>query len=119
MADQLVIRTERDRITERSQLKVTVDCRDLATQAAATPTTLEYKLFNLSTGENIKDWTSLTAAANQTFSIVSADNAIRSELNPTERMQLIVVADRALDTAVYGDKLYEIMNLEGYRQGLD
>ena len=65
--DQVEISIAKTVVNERNQLPVTANIRTRSTALAAIPTTVEYKLYNLSKGEQVKGWRSLSAAAQVSF----------------------------------------------------
>lgn len=113
MADQVEIYLPNTRINERSQAIATVRFRTRSSAAASTPTTVHYKLSNLQTREIITDWTSVSAAAEVTVTIKAGENKIRDNTHTMERMELLVAADKGLDTESIGRKTYQIMNVYG------
>ena len=112
--DQVEISIEKTVINERTQLPVVARVRTRSTALAAIPTTIEYKVFNLSTGEVIKDWTSVTAAAEISFTISAVINTIRNKSHASERLDIMVSADRGLSTEAVGRVQYKIRNLAGH-----
>lgn len=111
MADRVSVRTEKTRFIEGSQVIVSVNVR--AGSAASVPTTLEWKLYSESRDLVLQDWTTLTAAAEASFSISAALNSCR-DAHERERMELLVAADRGLATAVIGKAKYQVENIAGY-----
>jgi hypothetical protein len=111
MSDTVAIQIPRPRIKEGSAFTATAYFR--AVGAASTPTNVSYRLDNLTTGERIADWTSVSAAANVSIAITGTQNAIRSQCNRIERMQLTVAADHDLSTEVRDAAVYEVENLQG------
>lgn len=112
--DQVEISLQKTVINERTQLPVIANVRTEATALGAIPTTLEYKLYNLSACKVIKDWTSLTAAAQASFVISAINNAIEINSHEAERIDLMVSADRGLSTEAVGRVQYKIQNLAGH-----
>lgn len=112
--DQVEISLAKTVFNERTQIPVTARVRTRATALAAIPTTLEYKLYNLQTRELVKDWTSLTAAAEASFTISATDNQIRDKSHVDERIDLMVSADRGLSTEAVGRVQYKLRNLSGH-----
>ena len=116
MADQVEIQLPKTVFNERSNFVATAYFRTRSTAAAATPTTVHYKLSNLSTKETVQDWTSVSAASNVSISITGAMNKILDESHVMERMELLVAADRGLSTESIGQSNYKIKNVYG-REG--
>lgn len=113
MADQVAIQLPKTVFNERSAFTATAYFRTRSTGAASTPTTVHYKVSNLSTGEVAQDWTSVTAAGNVSISITGSMNKIRSGDQNSERMELLVAADKGLDTEVVGSAYYRVLNVFG------
>lgn len=116
MADQVEIRLPKTVYNERTAFTATAVFKTRATQADSIPTTAEYKLYNMSSGETIKDWTSLTPAASISISVSAIDNKIKADYKPTERMALLVSADRGLSTEVLQETHYRLMNVGGFTE---
>lgn len=112
MADTVAVQIPRPRVKEGSAFTATAYFR--AAGAASTPTNVHYRLDNLTTGERIADWTSVSAAANVSISVTAAQNAIRSQCNRVERMQLTVAADHDLSTEIREPSVYEVENIQGF-----
>lgn len=112
MADTVAIQLPRPRVKEGSSFTATAYFR--ASGAASIPTNVHYRIDNLTTGEVIADWTSVSAAANVSISITATHNAIRSQCNRYERLQLSVDADHGLSTQVRESVVYEVENVRGF-----
>ena len=112
MADTVAIQIPKPRVQEGSSFTATAYFR--AAGAASTPTNVYYRLDNLTTGEAIADWTSVTAAGNVSISITATHNAIRSQCNRYERMQLTVAADHGLSTQVRETATWDLENIRGF-----
>ena len=82
--------------------------------ASAPSTNVKYRLDNLQTGTQVKDWTDVTPAVSVTISITSAHNKILNNSNRIEKMQLTVAADRGETNATYGTVTWDIENVYGY-----
>lgn len=96
-ADQIVFRFPRDRISDRSSLTVVARFRDRATDAEVTPTTVTYRLDNVTSGAEVADWTAATPGT--TASIVTTpDNNEHKVSLEWQQMRLTVAADRGLST---------------------
>lgn len=112
MTDTVAIQIPRPRVKEGSAFTATAYFRDAG--AASTPTNVQYRIDNLTTGENIADWTTVAAAANVSISVTATHNAIRSQCNRAERLQLTVDADHGLATQVRESVVYEVENVHGF-----
>lgn len=113
IADQIEIVLPKTTYLEETTFPVTAYFRTRATKAASVPTTIRYRIDCLKTRTVIKDWTSVSAAANVTITISSSDNEIQDDSNSFERKQIIVQADAGLSTQVSGRKIFKIENLTG------
>ena len=96
-------------VQEGSYLSATAYFRQ--SDAATTPTTVEYKIFNLDTDEIVKDWTTVTPASS-----VSISNLAVTEIEDKrqERHELLVRADKNLATQAIGRRVYRVNNLRGF-----
>lgn len=117
MADQTEISIPKTRINERSGFTATARFRTRATAAASIPTTVHYMLYNLTTREIIKDWTSVTPAAEVSITIDAQLNKIQDETNSYERIEMLVAADKGLSTQSVDTAFYRIRNVGGISNG--
>lgn len=113
MADQVEISLPKTQFNERSAFTATARFRTRSTAAASTPTTVHYKISNLTTATNVLDWTSVSAASEVSISVTGAQNKIRNNEDQMERMELLVVADKGLSTEVVAQATYRIRNVYG------
>ena len=113
MADQIEISLPKTVYLEETTFPVTAFFRTRATKAASIPTTIRYRIDCLKTRTKIRDWTSVSAAANVTITITASDNEIIDDSNRLERKQIIVQADNGLSTQVNGKAFWKIENLTG------
>lgn len=116
MADQVEIALPKTQFNERSAFTATARFRTRASAAASVPTTVHYRISNLQTKEYVTDWTSVTAASEVSISVTAANNKIRDNTHKTERLELLVAADRGLATEVIGRVVYRILNVYGRRE---
>lgn len=112
MVDQVELALPKTVFDERSAFTATVRFRDRASAAASTPTTVDYRLYNLTNKKIVKDWTSLTPAGEVSFAVEAGNNEILSD-GITEAMQMLVVADRGLTTQSIETAHYLIRDIEG------
>jgi len=103
-------------INEGNSFTATAYFRNASTGAAEAPTTnVKYRLDNVSTGQQILDWTSATPASEVSISITSAHNKILSrQAHKQEIVQLVVAADRGETSANYSTIQWKINNVFGY-----
>ena len=113
MADQVEIQLPRTRVRESAAFPLTAYFRTRATSAASIPTTVDYKVSCLNTGNTLTDWTTLTPAANVSITITAVDNAIQSASNTHETRQIIVRADKGLASQAIGSASWKVENLLG------
>ena len=113
MADQVAIQLPKTVFNERSSFTATAYFRTRSTAAASTPTTVHYKVSNLSTGETVQDWTSVSAASNVSISITGSMNKILDDSKPQNAMELLVSADKGLSTETIGRATYKVNNVYG------
>jgi hypothetical protein len=111
--DQIAISIPRTTWQEGSAFTATAYCRTRASAAAATPTTLKYRIDCLTTGREIADWTTLSAASSASISVTGAHNAIQDDSNDSEVRQLTVMADDGLSTQHRGSVRWRVENLYG------
>ena len=95
---QIAFQLPKSRFKEGSAFPLPVYLRLRSTAAAATPTTIKYRLDCLTTGNEIVDWTTVSAASNFTISVTGTHNAIQSDGNRYEVKQLTVMTDQDLST---------------------
>ncbi len=113
MADQIKISLPKTIYLEEDTFPATVFFRTRSTKAASVPTTIRYRIDCLKTRIKIRDWTTVSAAANVTITISASDNQIQDDSNRFERKQILVQADAGLTTQVNGRAVYRIKNLTG------
>lgn len=114
MTDQVAILIPRPKVREGSAFTATAYFRDRATAAASTPTSIKYRVDCLTTGQNLTDWTTVSAASTATIAITSTYNAIQSDSNSAERKQLTVAANYGLSTQVTETAVWEVENNQAY-----
>lgn len=114
MPDLIAIQIPRPRVREGSAFTATVYFRDRATKAADAPDAIKYRIDNLTTGEAVQDWTSVSPAANVSISITAIHNAIRAQCNRSEKVQLTVAADPDTSGQVRESIAWEVQNIRGF-----
>lgn len=113
MTDQVVVMIPRPKFNEGSAFTATAYMRDRATSLASVPAAAKYRLDCLSTGQTIKDWTSLTPAASINISISATDNAILDTSNDSERKQLSVASEPGAAAQFRDVVIWDVVNLRG------
>lgn len=111
--DQVVFKTTKDCVKEKSQLPITVYFRDRATRAAVTPSNVYYRLDCLTTGQQLKDWTGVSPSTSVTITASPTENAIQFNGSCRETKQVTVVTDKDLDTQFLETFTYEVENVYG------
>lgn len=113
VADQVEISLPKTTFLEESVFTLTVFFRTRSTAAASTPTTIRYRIDDLRTRREIRDWTTVSAAPNVDIVITATDNEIQDDATRFETKQIIVQADNGLSTQVNGKAIWKIKNLTG------
>ena len=109
--DTVAIQLPKPRVKEGSGFTATAYFRDAG--VASVPTNVQYRIDNITNGYVVSDWTSVTAAANVSIAITGTQNALRSQCNRFERLQLTVDANHGLSTQVRDSAVYEVENVRG------
>ena len=110
--DQVTVKIPRPMVKEGSAFTAVAYFRDRATQAAEAPTTIHYRIDNLSTGTALTALTSVSAAASANISVTATDNAIQDDTNDYETLQLTVVANSGLSTQVRETAIWQVENIQ-------
>ena len=79
-------------------------------EASEVPTTVKYRLDCLTTGIELKDWTTLSPAAAIAINITATENAIQGQYNRLEKKQITVARNPDTDTQVRKTKTWKILN---------
>lgn len=107
------IKLPEPRVKERSALTVTVYFRD-SSDAADTPTTVDYRIDCLSTKTILADWTSATPGTSVVITVTPTQNKIVNHTNAWERRQITVSSDRGLATETRDTAIWLVENIPGY-----
>ena len=103
---------------ERSSFTATAYFR--SGDAADTPSTVHYRIDNITTNRNkatsILGWTSATPGTSVSISITSAQNRILDSSNVWERRQLTVSADKGTSTETRDTAEWKIENIGGFNE---
>ena len=113
MADQIEISLPKTIHTEGTNFTATVRFRTRATGAESIPTTIKYRIDNLTSSTAIREWTTVAAAAEVTILVTATDNAIQGHSNRMERKQILVMADDGLSTQTTGFDIWKVRNVYG------
>ena len=116
--DQVEIQLPKTQYVEHSAFTATAYFRTRSSAAAATPTTVHYRIDNLSTKNEVKDWTSVTPGTSVSISVASTENVIDGGSTETsipkyQTLQLTVALDKDLSTEVRNFKNWRVKNLYG------
>lgn len=113
MTDQVVIQAPKTKWPEGSSFVATAYFRDRATSAADAPSTVKYRIDCLTTGRQVVDWTTASAAASVAISITATHNAILNDCNAYETKQLTVAGDFEAADQSKGTYTWRVENLYG------
>ena len=100
-------------IAERSSITVTAYFRN-SSNAASAPSTVHYRIDNLTTQTNITGWTSVTPGVSVDITIKSAENRIIGQSNVRERRQITVSADKGTTTETRDTAEWFVNNIGGF-----
>lgn len=100
---------------ERNSFTATAYFRD-SSDAASAPTTVHYRIDDLSTETAILDWTTASAASSVSISVTPAQNRIIDHSNVWERRQLVVSADKGTSTETRDSIEWKVMNIGGFNE---
>ena len=103
--DQVEIILPKTMFDERSSFTIKVKVRTRDTGADATPTTLEYRVDNLTVHQNMVDWTTVSAASDAEITLPASAHELQQRGGGDwiggslwERFQVCVSIDRGLTT---------------------
>lgn len=113
MADQVEIQLPKTIHNEDTNFTAVAKFFTRSTGAAATPTTIHYRVDDITSKSEITDWTSVGAASSVNIPITPTMNAINGHSNAIETKQLIVKADTGLSTQAIGSVWWKVRNLHG------
>ena len=98
---------------ERSAFTTTAYYRD-ANDAADTPTTIDYRIDDLTTNTVITNWTSATPGVSVNITVTPTENRMISNRNKWERRQVTVSADKGLSTETRDIVQFKVLNTGGF-----
>lgn len=78
--------------------------------AAATPTTAQYRIDCLTSGKEVRGWTDLSVSTSNSITVTSTDNAIQNPGNEWEKKQITVQADQGTDTQTRDVHYWNVFN---------
>ena len=116
--DQIEIQLPKTQYIERSSFTATAYFRTRSTGAAATPTTVHYRIDNLSTRNEVKGWTSVTPGTTASITVASTENVMDGNsaqwtVPKWQTLQLTVALDKDLSTQVTQSKNWRVNNILG------
>lgn len=114
MADQVEIRLSKTVIKEGTNFTAQIEFRDRDTAAADLPTTVDYKIYNLTRQSVVQDWTSRSPSASISLFLAAPLTDLDNNAVVDERFELIVAANRGLNTQAIGRAAYKVRNVKGY-----
>ena len=79
-------------------------------ETSEVPTTAKYRLDCLTTGKELKDWTTLTPAASIAIAVTATENALQNQNNKNEKKQITIARNPDLDTQVRRTKTWKVIN---------
>lgn len=98
---------------ERTAFTLTAYFRD-SSGAADTPTTVDYRIDDLTTDTAITGWTSATPGTSVNITITPTENRMVYNRNRWERRQLVVSSDRGLSTETRDIVQFKVLNTGGF-----
>lgn len=111
--DQIEFQLAKTKWNEGSAFPLPVYLRLRSSGAAATPTTIHYRIDCKSSGTELSDWTSVSAASSFTIAVTGTHNAIQNEGRDYEVKQLTVMTDQGLATQHRRAVQWRVENLYG------
>lgn len=102
-----------DRVNEGSTAYLTITLKD-ADGDLATPVSLRYRIDCLTTGQQVRDWTALSAASQVTVTLTIADNDVLAPTANSEEVRRVTVEASYGDTdKTTAEFDYVVRNLSG------
>ena len=111
--DVIAIQLPETKWNEGSAFALPVYLRLRSTAAAATPTTIHWRIDCATTGRQVVDWTSVSPASSFTIAVTGPYNAILNDSNEQEWKRLTVMTDEGLATQFRETARWRVMNLYG------
>lgn len=99
-------------VNERNSNTITAYFRDAG--AASAPTTVHYRIDDITTGTKITDWTSVSPAVSVDITVKSAENRIIANGDATERRQITVSADKGTTTETRSTTEWFVKNIYAF-----
>jgi hypothetical protein len=99
-------------VNEGSSADFVVSFRD-ADGDLAVPTAVRYRIDCMTTGAQIKDWTSLSAASSVTVPMTPTENVMQSESNSRETRRVTIEASYAAADKIVDFEEFTLANSMG------
>lgn len=80
---------------------------------ASSPTTVRYRIDDVTNGSTVRDWTVVTPAAVLNIEVTPSDNDISDTGNKSERKQMVVQTNYGTDTQSVQTIDWYITNVQG------
>ena len=100
---------------ERNAFTATAYFRD-SSDAASAPTTIDYRIDDLTTNTAITAWTSATPGTSVSISVTPTENRIIGQRNTWERRQLTVSADKGTSTETRDTVEWRVINIGSFNE---
>ena len=99
-------------IRERSPVFLTVNFTD-ENNNPVTPLTVDWRLDDVSNGQEVLDWQSETPANPLTFTVPAANNTIIDDSRDSELKEVVVRVDNGAQTEAHETIRYTVENIAG------
>lgn len=109
--DTVEVLIPRPTVPEKHAFTATAYFRDSSDSSADAPTSADYRIDDPITGQQIRDWTTLTVGTSIAIQIMDADNAIQG--CGDREMRQITVRGNEGDTQAIGRACWVVENLVG------
>ena len=110
MIDQVSLLIRKTRVNEGDTFNVDAAFVDNGTEALDTPTSVDFRVDCLTTGQVVKDWTAAALGDSSTVQMDSAFSVIINRWNRTERKQVTVRLNRDDDSQVSARACWTVRN---------
>lgn len=100
------------KVNEKSPIFITVTFKD-ETGALITPTTVDWRLDDISNKSEISDWAALTPSNPLSFTIPPASNSIIDVSRLEEIKEVVIRTDNTLVGESHTPHRYTVINIQG------
>lgn len=100
------------KVNELSPVFITVTFRD-ETGALITPTTVDWRLDDISNKNEILDWAPLTPSNPLSFTVPATANAVADVSRSEEIKEVVIRADDGLAGEAHTPHRYTVINIQG------